>query len=205
MADDVPRLRPAMNGKEIKKLASYMAGAKSYVEFGCGGSTLLAVQSPVERAWSVESDIGWIDRIRSHPEIASAEASGRLKLLHVDIGPTKGYGYPTRPWWLRLIGGGRGKWPAYYESIWSLAAPAEADLFLVDGRFRVACGLSVAARCRDEALVAVHDFNNRPEYQTLLEVYDKVDEVRNLVILKRKPSGAERAGALMERFRYKPD
>lgn len=207
MAEDAVTLRPAMVRKEIRRLDRYLAGARSYVEFGCGGSTLMAVRSPVERAWSVESDPGWIDRIRTDPEIAAAERAGRLTLWHADIGRTKGYGYPVLPWWSRPFRTKlREKWPTYYESIWSLDGPADADLFLVDGRFRVACGLSVAAHCRGDALVAVHDFNNRPEYGELLTVYDKLDEARNLVILRRKPSvGAGEIAGLLERFRYDPD
>lgn len=204
--DDIPALKPAMTPKEVACLQKYLGAAQSYVEFGCGGSTLLAVRSPVKRVWSVESDPKWMELIRRHPDIAAAEQAGRLTLVHADIGPTKDYGYPATPWWRLYRPAHQEKWPNYYETIWNEAGAAEADLFLVDGRFRVACGLAVAAHCGDEAIVAVHDFTNRPEYEVLLEVFDRLDQARNLVVLRRKPGiGAERIAELMGQFRHKPD
>jgi hypothetical protein len=203
---EVPDLKPAMTGKERTCLEKYLATAQSYVEFGCGGSTLMAVRSPATRIWSVESDTAWLERIRRHPEIAAAEQAGRLTLCHVDIGPTKEFGYPATPWWRLYQPGHREHWPRYYESIWASPGAAEADLFLVDGRFRVACGLAVAAHCRDEAIVAVHDFTNRPDYQALLEVFDTVDSARGLMVLRRKPgTNASRIAELMGAFRFKAD
>ncbi|MEO7222973.1 MAG: hypothetical protein ABIY37_10910 [Devosia sp.] len=206
MAADVPTLKPAMSPKEIACLQKYLAGAASYVEFGCGGSTLLAVRSPAKRVWSVESDPAWMALIRRHPEITAAEQAGRLTLWHGDIGPTKAYGYPATPWWRLRRPGHRNKWPNYYETIWTQAGTAEADLFLIDGRFRVASGLAVAANCRDEAVVLVHDFRSRPDYNALLEVYEKIDRVRSLIVLKRKPGvSADRIAGLLEDFRNKRD
>ena len=205
MADDIPALEPAMTPREAACLQKYLAMSASYVEFGCGGSTLLAVRSPAKRVWSVESDPAWMALIRRHPEITAAEQAGRLTLWHGDIGPTKAYGYPATPWWRLYQAGNREKWPNYYETIWTQPGAAEADLFLIDGRFRIASGLAVAARCREDALVLVHDFKNRPNYNALLEIYDKVDQVRSLAILKRKASfSADRIAALMGKFQSEP-
>jgi hypothetical protein len=202
----IPALRPAMSRSEIGCLRKHLARAASYVEFGCGGSTLLAVRSPAKRVWSVESDPAWMDLIRRHPEITAAEEAGRLTLWRADIGPTKDYGYPATPWWRLYQSAHRDKWPSYYESIWTQAGAAEADLFLVDGRFRIASGLAVAAHCRDKARVLVHDFSDRPEYQVLLKVYDKVKQVRGMAVFKRKPGvSAEQIAGLMQDFRHRPD
>ena len=98
------------------------------------------------------------------------------------------------------------KWPRYYEAVWTHDGPAAADLFLVDGRFRVACGLAVALHCRPEAKVAVHDFTGRPQYAGLLDFYDGVEVVRNLQVLQLKP-GFDRgaAKAALRRYRYIPE
>jgi hypothetical protein len=206
MVGDIPDLKPAMTPKEIACLQGRLSRSQSYVEFGCGGSTLLAVRSPVKTIWSVENDPAWIERIRRHPEIAGAEREGRLVIWPADIGPTKAYGYPATPWWRLFRSAHRDKWPSYYESIWSEADAAAADLFLVDGRFRVASALAVAMHCGDQARVLVHDFTGRPEYRALLEVYDKVRQVRSLAVLRRKPdANAELIGALVTKFRHRPD
>ena len=55
-----------------------LATATHYLEFGCGGSTLLAVRSPARVILSVESDPAWIGKIQQHPEIAAAVAGQRF-------------------------------------------------------------------------------------------------------------------------------
>jgi hypothetical protein len=205
MPDDVPALKPAMTPKEIACLKKHLAIVGSYVEFGCGGSTLLAVQSPVQRIWSVESDPAWLKRIRLHPDIAAAEATGRLTLIHADIGPTKAYGYPATPWWRFYQPGHRDQWASYYELVWTQPGAAEADLFFIDGRFRVASGLAVAAHCRPEARVLVHDFNGRPDYAALLDVFDQITQVRSLAVLSPKPGVTpDRISTLLSRFADQP-
>jgi hypothetical protein len=206
MADtEVPRLKPAMAAREIARLDALLAGAKSYVEFGCGGSTLHAVRAGVAKIWSVESDNQWIKKLRLHPEIRSAEADGRLTFVQVHIGTTGRYGYPVLSklrflWPMHLV-----QWPRYYEAVWENEGAKDADLFLVDGRFRVACALMVALNCRPEATVAIHDFKKRPYYAELLKFFDSIKRVRNLQVLRVKSDfDREAAQAALRRARYNP-
>lgn len=194
-----------MAHKEIERLDALLAGAKTYVEFGCGGSTLHAVRAGVKKIWSVESDRRWIRKLRLHPEIKAAEDAGRLTFVRAMIGATGRYGYPVLEklrfiWPVHLV-----KWPRYYEKVWENEGAADADFFLIDGRFRVACALMVALRCRPDAKVAVHDFAKRPHYAQLLKFYDSVDLVRGLQVMQVKPN-LDRAAvkAALLRARYNP-
>ncbi|HWS77418.1 MAG TPA: hypothetical protein VN205_03470, partial [Thermomonas sp.] len=183
MAESVsPPLQPAMTDAEAGVLRECFSKAASLVEFGSGGSTLLAVRSPsLRRIWSVESDPAWVARLRAEPEIAGAEHAGRLHLHAVDIGPVGGYGYPRDA-------SKQHAWPRYVESVWGDPAAIETDLVLIDGRFRVACALEALSRCRPHAVVLFHDFWNRTPYHPVLAFTDWLGSCDSLAILRRKPS-----------------
>ena len=171
-----------MTDAEIGVLRECFSKATSLVEFGSGGSTLLAVRSPsLERIWSVESDPAWIVKLRGLPDVAQAEAAGRLRFMHADIGRTGDYGTP-------LDESAQARWPDYHQAVWNDPAAMEADLVLVDGRFRVACALEALARCRPHAILLFHDFWNRTPYHPVLAFTDWLGSCDSLAILRRKTS-----------------
>jgi len=49
-----------------------------------------------------------------------------------------------------------------------------ADIILIDGRFRVACGLDIFSKIRNNTLVFIHDYNNRKKYHILEKYYIKI-------------------------------
>lgn len=194
-----PDFRPLMAEAEQNCLQRHLDRSHGYVEFGSGGSTLLAVRSPVAAIHSVESSPQWIDLLRSHPEIAAAERRGRLRLCPVDIGAVGEYGHPVE-----LDDAYR--WPAYYRDVWDLADPSWTDLVLVDGRFRVACALSSLMRCRDSLTLIVHDFWNRPQYHDLLDFIDVVERVEKLGVFRPRKSIPWRAFAVaMQKHALDPE
>ena len=80
-----------------------------------------------------------------------------------------------------------------------------ADIYLVDGRFRVACACRALLHGRADSLVLVHDFE-RPEYHILLTLADKVENEDKLVVLRRKATTADDAIlALWEEYKYNQD
>lgn len=182
MGESIPSLRPEMTDAEIGVLQQCFSKASSLVEFGSGGSTLLAVHSPsLRRIWSVESDPAWIARLRARPEVVAAEQGGRLQLQHADIGPTGDHGAP-------LDEASQARWPAYHEQVWSDTATAAADLVLIDGRFRVACAMAALANCQAHTILLFHDFWNRTPYHPVLAFTDWLGSCDSLAILRRKPS-----------------
>ncbi len=182
MAENVHALRPEMTDAEIGVLRECLSKAASLVEFGSGGSTLLAVCSPaLKRIWSVESDADWIASLRGHPEVAHAERDGRLHFTHADIGRTGDYGTP-------LDKMAQARWPDYHQQVWRDPATTSADLVLVDGRFRVACALEALARCQPHTILLFHDFWNRTHYHPVLAFTDWLGSCDSLAILRRKTS-----------------
>lgn len=197
---DAASLPVAMTDGETAVLRECFSKAGSLVEFGSGGSTLLAVRSPsLRRIWSVESDPAWIARLHAEPDIASAVAEARLCLRHADLGAVGEFGYP-------LDASRRDAWPGYYRSVWDEAGAIETDLVLVDGRFRVACALEAMARCRPHAVLLIHDFWNRVPYHPVLAFADWLGSCDSLAILRRKPSFEEaKFDAVRDAYRLQPD
>lgn len=153
----------------------------------------MALETPIEKLVSIESDPGWIQNLRNDPSISEAEASGRLSLLWSDIGPVQSWGYPSNPLYSF-------KWPEYSSNYWKRFGPFETAL--IDGRFRVACAAQAAINgCQT---VIIHDFWNRPEYHEILNVLDPAERADTLAVLKPK-SQLDRALAskIYEDYKFK--
>ncbi|MBI4921841.1 MAG: hypothetical protein HY834_08835 [Devosia nanyangense] len=154
-------LPPDMRPGELAAFKDAVGRCSKYLEFGSGGSTLVALRSSPQRIWSVESDPAWVAKLRVYPEVQSAEASGRLQFITPQLGTIGEYGRP-------LDETTRATWPTYYQAVTSTPGAADADLFFIDGRFRVACALMVVRHGSRESTILIHDFWNRPAYHSAL-------------------------------------
>jgi hypothetical protein len=171
--------KPSMKETEIACLKAHLEGTRKYLEFGCGGSTILAAEMGLPKLYSVESDKFWADEVRNSPLVKPLVEQGDYLVKWVDIGPTKEWGHPADP--ATAI-----KWPNYSTAIWrEISGPP--DFILVDGRFRLSCALQSIARCSDVTKIAVHDFE-RKQYQYILKYTHIVEQVDNLAILRRRQS-----------------
>lgn len=175
-----PRMDPAEIALFERVLAS---GRRRYAEFGTGGSTLLAVRAGFETVVGVESDPEWARKVREDAAVAPLVASGRAAILHADIGPVGAWGSP-------LDKSSQPLWPRYIATMWEEWARRGAfpDLVLVDGRFRVACCLSVAllaAAGRHPApLVLLHDvMDGRPNYRRVFDAFHLEEQAGTLCVL----------------------
>ncbi len=140
---------------EAAVLADLYQRSAVILEYGSGGSTVLAAELPDKRIQTVESDADWIARLQTwfvdHPP-----ASMPL-LHHADIGPTRKWGHPTGEAAFRL-------WPGYVQAIWDHPDFLPPDAVLIDGRFRLACLLTVALRTTKPVTVLVDDYIDRAPY-----------------------------------------
>lgn len=168
---------PSMTKGEVECMTKYLSRASVYVEFGCGGSTLLAEQCGVSRLFSFESDIDWARAVRSKDRIAPRIENGTYRIEWIDLGATGEWGYPSDLTLAR-------RWPNYSLTVWA-TLPAKPDLVLVDGRFRVSCVLQALAHCPRDTIIAVHDFE-RPEYAVILDYTEVIERVDNLILVRRR-------------------
>jgi len=201
---DLAQVQMSVAARE--RFAAELAKAHSYFELGMGGSTLMAARSGVEQIVSVDSDNTWIEAVRMHPEIAPRCANGSVSLLYADIGPVADWGRPADRSAVR-------QWSRYISAGWAEWARRQSlpDLVLVDGRFRVACCLSVTlvtAHLPSEALphILLHDVDEkRAYYRDALECLEQVDQIETLLVMKPrkdKPTALALARLLEKQFDF---
>ena len=161
-AQDIPR-RPHMEPEGLDRLTERLKATRSYLEYGAGGSTVLAVEMGVERIVSVESDRDFLQAVKL--AACGSIEDDRLTEHFVDIGPTAEWGNPTD----RSCSP---RWPAYPSTVWKqyLDEQEYPDLVLIDGRFRVACFLTTLMMARSGMTILFDDYFDRPHYH-LVEKY----------------------------------
>jgi hypothetical protein len=140
-------------------LAAAMRGAACYLEYGAGGSTLLAARIGVADTISVESDPAWLKRVEEKLR-GAASSAGKTHLLSVDIGPTRALGYPTGS-------AHRSSYRNYPLEPWRycVGASLSPNLVLVDGRFRLACMLAALRNARPGCRILLDDYRWRRIYR----------------------------------------
>ncbi|MBA3908758.1 MAG: hypothetical protein C0524_02505 [Rhodobacter sp.] len=140
------------------------AAASSILEYGSGGSTVLAATlgKPVV---AVESDRGWAERLSGH----LAGLSDRALVHYTDVGATKEWGFP-------VSNANFQQFHRYALSVWDRPDLEEPDLVLIDGRFRAACLVAVRLRAKRPTTVLLDDYVKRPYYH-LVEKLARKEEV----------------------------
>ncbi len=117
---------------------------------------------------------------------------------HISVRLLKEWGYPKND--LR-----RADWPNYHSLVWEMEESSQADFYLVDGRFRVACFLQIISRMQQPVPIAVHDFEIRPHYHGILQFGDEIARVESMSVFMRKPfvnfAAVRRA---MDEYQYNP-
>ena len=166
-------MQPQMTAAEVTQLELQLAGLSSLLEFGCGGSTLVAARQ-VRRIVSVDSDPAWLAKVQA--DIAGEAVE--FTPFHADIGTVGEWGYPTDESRLR-------DWPRYHSQIWR-GMSGSPDAVLIDGRFRVACLLQAIIHCKPDCILLFHDFPDRPYYQVVLKHVDVLARVDTLAVMRTK-------------------
>jgi len=174
----IPRPELTMPDVEAAVLADLYHQADVILEYGSGGSTLLAAELPDKRIYTVESDSDWIGRLQGwfleHPPASMP------MLHHADIGPIRKWGHPKSEAAFRL-------WPGYVQAIWDHADFLAPDAVLVDGRFRLACLLTVALRTRKPVTVLVDDYIDRAPYHEAEAILGKPELIGRMARFKLIP------------------
>ena len=130
-------------------------GAGDILEYGSGGSTVLARSMPGKRVVSVESDKAWADGMRQW--FAANPPVSDVSIHYANIGDTKEWGHPVDETGFR-------RWPGYALSVWDSDGFRHPDVVLIDGRFRMACFATVALRITRPVTVLFDDYAGRDFY-----------------------------------------
>lgn len=166
---------PHMPEPAIEALEAHLKTAKCYLEYGSGGSTVLAASLGVPAIYAVDTSVEWFEKVKDG--IQRTGYAGKIELLHVNIGKTKKWGYPVDDRQAT-------RWPRYFLEPWKLLREANLspDVILVDGRFRVSCFLVSLAHARLGTTLLFDDYVGRKHYHLVEEIlkpinyYDRMAE-----------------------------
>lgn len=186
---------------EVHLFANYILRARFYLEFGCGGSTFLALYISQAQILSIESDPSFIALLSSYPLIQQdlKTPKPRLRFYPIDLGEIGKWGFP-------LNENLKESFPLYSQGIFkelSQKQISQIDTIFIDGRFRVACVLSVLFYCSESVTILIHDFFNREHYHIVLEFLICIEKVDTLGVFRPKPdNNKSRILTLLREYQY---
>ena len=133
----------------------HYAAADVILEYGSGGSTVLASEMEGKRIFSVESDADWSAMMQRYLDQAGTRSP--VTLHTANIGPVGKWGRPKsdKAW---------DKYHRYPNSVWDRDDFEAPDLVLVDGRFRAACLVTTMLRTEKPVTVLFDDYVGRKQY-----------------------------------------
>lgn len=169
-----------MDKQEISLFKDILSKGGTYLEHGCGGSTVLAADSPISYMTSIDTNAEWIAKCAAQPSVAYRIEQEQARLLHINIGNTAAWGKPINKE-LSFM------WPCYSIGVWSILHRLP-DIVFVDGRWRVSCSLYALLRCNNHATIMIHDWPSRPQYHILLEFASIAAHAGALAALKPTPN-----------------
>ncbi|SLN65545.1 hypothetical protein [Roseisalinus antarcticus] len=154
------------------------ASAQVILEYGSGGSTVLASEMPDKTVTSVESDPDWaammVRWFDENPPVSMPE------IVPVDIGKVRQWGMPVNN--MRY-----GQFSHYSLGVWERPGFRQPDLVLIDGRFRVGCLLACLFRSAAPVTVLFDDYTDRPEYHVAETYADRVETRGRMVRFEVTP------------------
>ena len=157
MTDVISRPELTMPEAEAALLRAEYARASVILEYGSGGSTVLAGDLG-KTVFSVESDQAWAQMMRSWFE--ANPPKGDVDIIWSDIGATKEWGYPVNQQEWR-------RYAHYPLKVWDLPEFQHPDVVLVDGRFRLGCALATLFRASQPVTLLFDDYAPRKPYHRI--------------------------------------
>lgn len=179
---------PHMEPEGVALLEGHLRRSKIFLEYGSGGSSVMATRLNVDRIYSVDSDEAFLHAVQT--KVAGNEDSRYLP-IYVNIGPTGDWGHPTSR-------DEEHRWPDYVRQPWSHldAADDTPDLVLVDGRFRIASFLMSLKSAPAGCVILFDDYVDRPIYHVVerfLKPTRTAGRMAEFIVPAKRPAGLEAA------------
>lgn len=159
--------------------------AASILEYGTGGSTILAAEMLEKKIVAVESDVDWAMNLKLYLENSSATKSVP-KIIHADIGPTGAWGHPaTTECWSKYVN--------YPLLPWINGGKFQPDVVLIDGRFRVACFLTSLLMIETDAVFLFDDYFGRENYKVVEDFVLPAEAIERMAVFRVSPTTLSRS------------
>ncbi|TCK07048.1 tetratricopeptide repeat protein [Marinobacterium mangrovicola] len=166
---------PTEVAKYLKKVYS---DATCILEYGSGGSTVLASEMENKQVFTVENDLNWAANIVQYLEQAAPPSPA---IIHtVNVGKTGPWAYPIND----------SSWRNFHKyplSVWDRDDFTEPDVILIDGRFRVACFVAAVMKIRKPTIVLFDDYGDRPYYHVVERLAKPVTMVGRMAHFELTP------------------
>ncbi len=161
--------RPVLTFGEVEsaRVRAHYEAASVILEYGSGGSTVLAAEMDDTVVFSVESDRKWAASMEAWFE--ANPPKGDVRICPVNIGQTVKWGLPKDTSGFR-------RYHQYPIDVWDRDDFQHPDLVLIDGRFRAACLITTMLRIERPVTVLFDDYVERPRYH-IVERYAKPAEL----------------------------
>ena len=174
----ITRPELTMPEAEANLVRAAYARAEVILEYGSGGSTVMAGEMAGKRIFSVESDKGWAKGMEAW--FAANPPQSPVEIVHADIGATKEWGHPVdESGWRRFAD--------YPLGIWESGRMGQPDVVLVDGRFRTGCALATAFHTRRRIPLLFDDYVQRTHYHKVEELLGAPEIVGRMALFEVAP------------------
>ena len=136
----------------------------SYLEWGSGGSTFVALQY-AHRVISIENYAEWCGIILQSPQVLCNILKGQLVFVCVDAGPVGPFGTPKNI---------SNYVSTHYVDVMKHFRDFQADFVLIDGRFRVATALASLRNSKANSVMMFHDYKKWSDYWVVENFFDRL-------------------------------
>lgn len=156
---------PHLESQGLLHFKNSLSKCSNYLEYGSGGSTVLASQYNLNSIISVDSDKFWADKVESEID----RSRKFISINYCDIGPVRDWGIPTD------LSGSKNYWK-YVVLPWKVSKDRNTypDLILIDGRFRVSCFIYSWMNADEGTTILFDDYTVRPEYHVLERIFTPI-------------------------------
>ena len=140
----------------LARLEELLISCESYLEYGCGGSTVLAAKLKVKNLIYCDTSRVWLDSVE---KIINIYTNTNSYPVFINLGEVVAWGRPKDQSKTVI-------WKNYCYQPWIVAKSNNINpqLILIDGRFRVACFLASLLFGNSGAIILFDDYCNRENY-----------------------------------------
>lgn len=185
--EEIARPELTLPEAEAAWLRAAYEGAETILEYGAGGSTIMAGEMPGKRVFAVESDRDWAAQMEGW--FAAHPPASQVTLVPVWVGPVRKWGMPRdESAWAR--------YPRYPLAVWDREDLPHPDVVLIDGRFRAGCLLAALYRAERPLTVYFDDYVPRTRYHVVEEFVAPVETRGRMAKFEIEPREVEKARLL---------
>ncbi|MBL4811389.1 MAG: hypothetical protein JKX69_03290 [Rhodobacteraceae bacterium] len=186
MSEENLLVRPelTMPPAEAEALRAGYAAATNILEYGSGGSTVMAAEMSGKTIFSVESDRNWARAMNTW--FRAHRPKSKLRLHYANIGPTGKWGMPENNQHYA-------KFHTYPLSVWQRPDFTHPDTVLIDGRFRAGCFLAVQYMISHPVTVYFDDYTDRETYHDVERFGAPVEIIGRMARFELQPARLENA------------